>query len=340
MGKSMFRMDAGPTLDDLGQALGVAGADGRALQIDHYRQWLHAATSRNGRPFTTGTIRGYMRAATLLARWLDAEGIPGDLTPACSPERLNAFLRDYLTGHDVNGTAFVQRSLRTLFKWLERTEGVTSPFRSGELDTYTPRQHKPKVLASGFIAELLASCQGSDFCSVRDTAMIRVLLNGLRVGEALAVKTDEVPTLGHPVLRVHPHKGDARYADDSGRRVLLDHDTVMALQRWTRVRLQHPDASGRLRDVLWLGLNSAKPWAYDGVRQMLRRRSARLGYDSHATAHMFRHTFSHDFLAAGGSPLDLAEHNGWATLAMAQRYGKDMAEDRAIAARQKLGKLY
>lgn len=313
---------------------------GRELQLSHYADWLHVATSRNGRPFTPGTIKGYMRAARLLARWLDEQEIGGDLTAACDPEVLNRFLRWYLESHDVNGTAFVQRSLRTLFRWLEREEGVTSPFRSAKLDVYSPRTHKPKVLAREFIAELLDSCKGTDFTSVRDEAIIRVMLDGLRVGEALAMRVQDVPTLTDPVLRVAPHKGDARFADDSGRRVRLADETVRALQRWLRVRLTHPLADSALRDVLWLGKGRAEPWGYDGVRLMLQRRCRKLGYPEAATTHMFRHTFSHDFLASGGSPLDLAEHNGWSSLAMAQRYGKDMAEDRAIAARERLGRLY
>src|SRR5690606_7984145 len=218
------------------------------------------------------------------------------------------------------GTAFVQRSLRTFFRWLEREEGVPSPFGSARLNTYSPREHKPKVLSREFIAELLDSCKGTDFTSVRDEAMIRVLLDGLRVGEALGMAVSDVPSLSYPILRVKPHKGDARYADDSGRRVRLADDTVRALQRWLRVRLTHPLADSTLRDVLWLGKGTARPWGYDGVRLMLTRRCKKLGYEEFATAHMFRHTFAHDFRAHGGSIDDLTEHMGWSSYEMAKRY--------------------
>ena len=308
--------------------------------LEHYHQHLRTATNRNGRPYAPKTISGYMRCAEHLARWLDAEGIEGDLTAACDPETLNRFFRHYLETHDQNGAAFVYRNLRNLFRWLEREEGVQSPYRSPELDTYVAREHKPKTLHPEFIRELLEDCRGKRFTDVRDMAIVRMLLEGVRVGELLAMTPQDVPDLTNPVVRLIPDKGELRYAEGSGRRILLDEETVKALHRYMRVRAGHPLAHTALRDSLWLSPRSALPLGYDGVRLMLYRRCKRLGYDQHATAHMFRHTFAHDYLAAGGKVDDLVHHMGWSGPAMAYRYGRDMAEDRAIEAKRRLGPLY
>lgn len=310
----------------------------RALMIDHYHQHLRTGTSRNGRPFAPKTISGYMRCARLLAKWLDDNDIPGDLTPACDPDVFNRFMRFYLGEHDVNGTSFVQRNSRALFAWIERETGTPSPFRSREMDTYTARQHKPKVLGIDFIHALLKTCEKGSFTDVRDVAFIRLLLEGMRVGEVLAMTMADVPTLDNPVLRVSPAKGELAYAEGSGRRILLEEETVRALLRWVRKRADHPLAFSTLSDALWLGRGAARAFAYEGVRMMLARRSkAVLGEGGgHATAHMFRHTFAHDFRADGGSVDDLLHHMGWTSIAMAQRYGKDMAEDRAINAKRRL----
>jgi integrase len=281
-----------------------------------------------------------MRVAHLLSTWLDQRGVSGDLTPACDPRTLNEFLRDYLTSHEQNGVANVQRNLRTLFRWIERETGTPSPFKSEDLDHYVALERKPKTLNLEFIRELLGTCAGGSFTGVRDEAIIRLLLEGMRVGEMLEITPDDVPTLTDPVIRLVPRKGERRFAADSGRRILLEVETVRALQRYMRTRTEHPLAATVFAAVLWLGQGSATPFGYNGVRLMLIRRCRRLGYDQHATAYMFRHTFAHDYRANGGSIDDLVEHMGWTGPGMAYRYGKDMAEDRAIEAKRRLGNMY
>ncbi|MFD0901746.1 tyrosine-type recombinase/integrase [Actinomadura sediminis] len=325
--KSLLRVDAGVPRQ------ATSAPQGAEVDLDYYAQHLVTSNSRNGRPYSPGTIHNYLRCARLLVRWLD--GRP--LTAACDVATFNEFLRWYLAEHDVNGTAFVQRHLRNLFNWIEREEGVASPFRSRDLDTYTARKTKPKVLAREFINDLLATCASRSFYDVRDRAVIRLLLEGLRVGEVLAIRPEDVPPLTDPVLRVVPSKGELAYADGHGRRVLLALETARDLHRYVRARHRHPMAQSA--PELWLGATH-KPWEYDGVRQMLARRSRRAGYDAHATAHMFRHTFSHDWLDNGGSAENLMQRNGWTSVSMVQRYGKDMAENRAIEATRRMGPLY
>jgi integrase/recombinase XerC len=337
--KSMFRSQPAQAPATVGRK-GLAGALTREMMLDHYEQHLQTATNRNGRPFDAKTIRSYMHASRLLARFLDGQEISGDLTPACDPRVLNAFLRSYLAGHSQNGTANIQRNLRTMFNWLEVETEIESPYRSRVLDRYRPRETKPKTLTGDFIRELLADCKGHGFTDVRDRAIVRLMLDGMRVAELAEIEPHEVPTLAGSVVRLKPKKAERRYAEDSGRRVLLDQETVKALHRWLRTRESHPLARTALADHLWLGKGSATPFGYNGIRLMLIRRCKRLGYEVHVTPHMFRHTFAHDFREQGGAIDDLAEHMGWAGLEMARRYGKDMAEDRAIRARRNIGRMY
>ncbi|MBO2448650.1 hypothetical protein J4573_16225 [Actinomadura barringtoniae] len=99
----------------------------------------------------------------------------------------------------------------------------------------------------------------------------------MRVGEVADIEPEDVPALTEPILRVTPKKGELRYADDSGRRILLEQETVKAIQRYLRVRAEHPLAESHLAEHLWLGQGSALPFGANGIRLMLIRRCKRLG---------------------------------------------------------------
>lgn len=185
----MFRSQAAPAPATVGRMV-LAGAMTREMMLGHYEQHLQTATNRNGRPFDAKTIRAYMHAARLLARFLDRQEIEGDLTAACDPRVLNAFLRSYLTGHTQNGTANIQRNLRTLFNWLEVETEIESPYRSRVLDRYRALETKPKTLTHDFIQELLADCKGHGFTAVRDVVADKTPVEG----------EDAEPLLEHPAL--------------------------------------------------------------------------------------------------------------------------------------------
>ena len=79
-----------------------------------------------------------------------------------------------------------------------------------------------------------------------------------------------------------------------------------------------------------------------GLYRMLRRRADEAGYDPSAVhPHMFRHILSaNDWLADGGAEGDLMRLAGWKTRSMLDRYGADMAQQRAIEAKRRMGDLY
>jgi integrase len=72
-----------------------------------------------------------------------------------------------------------------------------------------------------------------------------------------------------------------------------------------------------------------------GVAQLLARRCEQAGIER-LNPHRFRHTFSHEFRAAGGSEGDLMYLAGWSSTTMADRYGRSAAAERARDAHRRL----
>ena len=148
------------------------------------------------------------------------------------------------------------------------------------------------MVSDGDLKKSLKACEGTDFESRRDMAILRLFIDtGCRLAEVTNLTLDN---LNRDVEGINVVGKGSR-----PRSVPFGPKTSSALDRYNRERKRHPQA--RSTNALFLGPKGALTTS--GVAQILRRRCADAGI-VRLHPHQLRHTAVHAFLATGGSETD------------------------------------
>jgi site-specific recombinase XerD len=271
--------------------------------------------------YSPHTLRVYLGILRRFGEFLTARGMPTRVE-ALTREHVEEYLAESLRTRKANTAANRWRALRAFFKWLvEEGELPDSPLKNIK----APRvpEEPPAVLSDDQLRKLLKACEGTDFESRRDMALVRLLLDtGLRRSELAGLKFEDLDL----DLNVALVLGKFRRP----RAVPFGRKTALALDRYLRARAHHPHAE---REVLWLGRRG--PLTDDGLYEVVRRRTAEAGLGS-VHPRLFRHTFAHTWLVQGGQEQDLMVLAGWRSRTMLGRYGASAAAERAREAYRRL----
>lgn len=277
------------------------------------------------------TRRDYTRTLTYFRRWLDQRhpGIaPGAVTKTMIAEWFAEMRRERPGGQKSLSAVTIANRYRHLQQWyrylVQDAEVYEVSPMYGMRPPKVPKKSVP-VYEDDELRRLVKACEGKDFTSRRDMAIILLLMD-------TGIRREECANLAVADVNLRTRRVRIQGKGDKERHVPVGVASALAIDKYKRERDRHPDAD---LDVLWLS-NHGGALTADGIHQMLKRRGEMAGVP-HIRAHRFRHTMASAWLAGKGTETDLMAIAGWETTQMLRRYTDYTKSDRAAEAHRSHG---
>ncbi len=262
-------------------------------------------TDRKAQKLAKGTLIFYTHGLRSFVTFCEGRAIK--TAEGITPQDIKEFLL-WLeeNGHNPGGIHACYRAVKTFLLWIENElepENWKNPIRKVK----APKMAKEPIEGIDLtdFAKLLQACQGKGFTAIRDSALIRFLLDtGARASEVLAITLRDVDfTTGQVLIR----QGKGR----KPRFVFFGKRTRKALREYIRTRKDTSPA-------LWVS-EAGEPLLYTGLRLMIQRRSRKAGIEP-PSPHDFRRAFALEYLRAGGDIFTLQKIMGHADITVLRRY--------------------
>jgi integrase/recombinase XerC len=211
-------------------------------------------------------------------------------------------------------------ALRQLFRWLEAQKLVENR-KILQLAMPKVPHSVPKPLTVGKAAGVVDAGPGAelDWVLARDAAVLMLLYgSGLRIAEALSIKTKDAPTPDRDVLRIKGKGGKERLVP------------VLPVVREAVARyLQLCPYPLEPNEPMFRGAKGG-PLSPRLIQLAMERLRESLDLPATATPHALRHSFATHLLSAGGDLRQIQELLGHASLSTTQAY-TEVDRDRLLA---------
>jgi site-specific recombinase XerD len=269
------------------------------------------------------TAQAYTEGITRLHEYLVVQGMPTALS-AITREHVEAFLADQLARLKATSARSRYASCRQFFRWAVEEGEITESPMVRTRPPAVPEQPVPVLSEDQLRALVKAASSDTTFYGRRDEAVIRVFVDtGARLAEVAGLEVDDLNLdVGTAALM------------GKGRRVRhapIGTRTIRSLDRYLRVRRQHPHAQ---HPALWLGRSG--PMTAFGLDELVKRRARAAGI-GRIHVHQLRHSAAHFLRLAGADDDSVMRLMGWRDRAMLHRYGSSAADERARATHRRLG---
>lgn len=258
------------------------------------------------------TIETYVSASEQFAKW---DGAPTNLNEV-STQLVRAWLTSLRDSGRSPATVFNRANgLKALLRWATEERLIGENPMSG-LRVPAPEPTPIPILSTEELKALLKATGQTDFESLRDHAMLRLLIDtGIRREECAGLKIEDLDfDLDTAVVL---GKGSRIRGVAFGAR------TSKAMRRYLRLRQGHEYAH---LPQLWLGRRG--PLAANSILLMLRRRARQAGINHRVFVHQLRHTWAHEAMQRMNES-DVQRLGGWKDRDMLSRYGASGADERA-----------
>ncbi len=211
-------------------------------------------------------------------------------------------------------------ALRQLFRWLE-AQNLVENRKILQLAMPKVPHSVPKPLTVGKAAGVVDAGPGAelDWVLARDSAVLMLLYgSGLRIAEALSIKTKDAPTPDRDVLRIKGKGGKERLVP------------VLPVVREAVARyLQLCPYPLEPDEPMFRGAKGG-PLSPRLIQLAMERLRETLDLPATATPHALRHSFATHLLSAGGDLRQIQELLGHASLSTTQAY-TEVDRDRLLA---------
>lgn len=277
--------------------------------------WLGFELSMLSQDRSAGTIKNRRSTFTILARHAAAAEI-GD--PALVTKSwLQRYMVRQIAERKNSGAANHYQGIKSFWTWYAAEHETASPVKG--IPRPGGEAPSPAVLGAAQLEAVLTAC-GKSWMGLRNRAILLLMIeSGLRRMEIIGLDLDDIDLKARTAVVRRGKGGKARVA-------VFGALTAEALHRYIRVR----NTETRHGPELFTSLRRDR-MSLSGISQTLSRIGEAAGVPG-LRPHLFRHAWAHYSLSAGMQEHDLMELAGWTTTKQIGRYGKALAQQRAIAA--------